>query len=198
MSATIVEAVVKLATKVKGETVVPKNATIAAALDALADALAGENVQAKPTIASAIDMITENYTPGGGGGGSFGPFATVLNEGTSVPEVGNHMDGIAFINSVGVGDSVICVTDGTYSIAAGATAITPGVLSTDFTALDAYVCTVEGSDDDGWTYKTVEKWDGTITRTEFESGGLTGYRWSFVVPELQEDELLMLWMYVAA
>ena len=67
MSATIVEAVTKLATKVKGETVVPKNATVSAALDALADALAGENVQAKPTIASAIDVITENYTPGGGG-----------------------------------------------------------------------------------------------------------------------------------
>lgn len=70
MSATIVEAVTKLATKVKGETVKPANATIAAALDTLADALAGENVQAKPTIADAIDVITENYTPGGGGGGS--------------------------------------------------------------------------------------------------------------------------------
>ena len=67
MSATIVEAVVKLASKVKGEAVKPANATIAAALDALADALAGENVQAKPTIAAAIDVITENYTPGGGG-----------------------------------------------------------------------------------------------------------------------------------
>lgn len=44
MSATIVEAVVKLASKVKGETVKPANATIAAALDTLADALAGENV----------------------------------------------------------------------------------------------------------------------------------------------------------
>ena len=64
MSATIVEAVVKLATKVKGEAVKPANATIAAALDALA----GENVQAKPTIADAIDTITANYGGGGGGG----------------------------------------------------------------------------------------------------------------------------------
>lgn len=77
MSATIVEAVVKLATKVKGETVKPTNATIAAALDTLADALAGENVQAKPTIADAIDVITENYTPGGGGDVDVGNIVSV-------------------------------------------------------------------------------------------------------------------------
>ena len=195
MSATIAEAVVKLAAKVKGETVVPKNATVAAALDALADALAGENVQAKPTIADAIDVITENYTPGG-----VGQLITVLGEGDGVPEVGNRLSGFPIVASVRMGESVICDAEanaGAYLVAAGVTAVTVITPPVYGTAVDAYVCTFEGSDADGWEYKTVEPWDGTITREDVEYQGDACYRWSFTVPELNDGEWLILWMYVA-
>lgn len=110
MSATIVEAVIKLATKVKGETVKPANATIAAALDALADALAGENVQARPTIASAIDVITENYTPGGGGGVDVGtPWRDVIGL-EAAPSVGDVLPSphdTVIADYVMIGDTIV-------------------------------------------------------------------------------------------
>ena len=110
MSATIVEAVVKLATKVKGEAVKPANATIAAALDTLADALAGENVQAKPTIAAAIDVITENYTPGGGGGVDVGaPWRDIigLEEAPSVGDTLPSPHDTVMADYVMIGDTIV-------------------------------------------------------------------------------------------
>lgn len=69
MSKTIAEAITALATKVKGSAATPADGTKVAALDALVDAMAGSDVPMPQwsTVAEAIDLITANYTPGGGG-----------------------------------------------------------------------------------------------------------------------------------
>ena len=70
MSKTIAEAITALAAKVKGSAVTPADGTKVAALDALVDAMAGSDVPMPQwsTVAEAIDLVTANYTPGGGGG----------------------------------------------------------------------------------------------------------------------------------
>lgn len=196
MSATIVEAVVKLASKVKGETVKPANATIAAALDTLADALAGENVQAKPTIASAIDMITENYTPGGGGGGvDVGPLVAVgVRENEGVPTVGDTVDAgdMQYVAKIAVGDVIIAANgeDSSFvirgiSFAAGTTLTTkwlPAFGDPTQDAAYAFLYTVETVEEVD-NYKTVTILQDAVT---METNENSEKRYTFDVPEVEE------------
>ena len=198
MSATIVEAVVKLATKVKGETVKPANATIAAALDALADALAGENVQAKPTIASAIDVITENYTPGGGGDVDVGALVAVFVE-NEEPTVGGGTPGADGPLTVAIGDTVIASgnvpgigASALYgSFAAGMTAQTNSYVAD---TLSAYACTIGDDGEGNAVYLTVAPYALEATRTSDEGG----YSWTFVIPEMSEGVALVLYPHTAS
>lgn len=181
MSATIVEAVVKLATKVKGEAVKPANATIAAALDTLADALAGENVQAKPTIASAIDVITENYTPGGGGGGVDVGAPTFVVKSSDAPEVDDRIPNNAAIAGLAIGDATIVpvLPNGhVLAAASGMTATTTPDMELEPTTCDAYVVTVTSG-----VITAAAPWDGTLTPGTYKTYSI----WSFTVPALTID-----------
>ena len=191
------QAILAVASAVKGEQVTGGDGNVGTALDILADALAGENVEVPMTQQGAILALAQYV---GGGGGCVGQLMTVLGEGTGVPEVGNMLDDYPIVASVRMGESVICDAEanaGAYLVAAGVTAVTVITPPVYATAVDAYVCTFEGSDADGWEYKTVEPWDGTITREEVEYQGDACYRWAFTVPELQDGEWLILWAYLA-
>lgn len=200
MSATIVEAVVKLATKVKGETVKPANATIAAALDTLADALAGENVQAKPTIASAIDMITENYTPGGGGGVDVGALVQVmyLENSETEPAVGDAVDLTTVYNVavIKIGDATIADTTTSGSSFNSSAGWASGVTLTTYwmpayddpthDAAYAFLYTVETVEEVDY-YKTVTILQDAVTmETKTDELGDVQKRYTYTVPEVGE------------
>ena len=180
MSKTIQEAVIGLASKVKGAAVTPTNATIASALDTLADALAGEDVQARPTIAGAIDAITANYTPGGGGGPTLGA-QTYIFGGDTAPEPGGYITDTLAIGGVAIGSTTV-VENGYFnavlSVAAGAAATTTPDFEGKPTNCDAYVVTVEAED-----FTAVEPWGGTLTPSTFGEDNV----WSFTVPALEFD-----------
>jgi hypothetical protein len=74
--------------------------TIIGALDALADTLAGENVERQNSITKAIEALAPYIS-----GGSFGPLQSVIVD-HSMPEVGNTLLGWMNMLSISSGDIV--------------------------------------------------------------------------------------------
>lgn len=193
------DAILKLADAVSGNTSA-NVATDVQALAVLAQAMTG-GAPAEPlaTVDDAIGYIADNYSGGGGGGVDVGALALVAAEGSAVPTVGGTPDLDAIVDVVKVGDAKISEagTNGALMmVAAGASVATVGIPAEYVDTAEAYVCTADA----GWTeYQTVVQWDGTITRV-----GTTvlddapGYYWTFTMPELQDGELFVLWVYLAS
>ena len=155
--------------------------TIAGAIDALNDALAGSDQPSAQTIEGAVRLLGEHI---GGGGGSFGPLQCVIIE-KALPEVGNETIGATDIFSISSGGAVIAggnvYTPITSPVAAGLTAVS--FAEAQYTECDAYVCNV----DEDFLYTSVEPWDGTVTVGSIEQGGDTYATYTLTVPEMDYD-----------
>lgn len=196
---TIAQAITDLATKAKGSQAVPRGRTITDALDALADAMAGADVPLAncTTIVNAIDVVTANYSGGGGGGVDVGAMAFV-GCALATPTVGGSFHtspiiALAKIGDVTIYDYSIVGDPAGGSFAAGLTLTTDAIPTEYANTMNAYVCTADGSNQ----YATVELWDGTLTREDAEYEGDPAYQWTFTMPELQEGESFILWSYLA-
>lgn len=141
MSKTIAEAITALAAKVKGSAVTPADGTKVAALDALVDAMAGSDVPMPQwsTVAEAIDLVTANYTPGGGGV-DVGALVRIQHS-NDVPVADTsyvYGDSCYSVASVSVGDvAIFDVANNEVSIdrvAAGATVATLPYVSSETAA----------------------------------------------------------------
>lgn len=192
MGKTIAQAIADLAGIVKGEPVATADGTKVAAIDALIDAMTGEDVPVPEwsTIADAIDVLAANYTPGGGGV-DVGPLVFV-GCALATPTVGGSFHTSPYITLAKIGD--VAIYDNSAlgdpaggSFAAGLTLTTDAIPTEYADTMNAYVCTVDGSNQ----YATVELWDGTLTREDTEYEGDPAYQWTFTVPELQEGEALV-------
>lgn len=190
------QAILAVASAVKGEQVTGGDGSVNKALDILADALAGENVQVPMTQQGAILALAQ-YVGGGGGGVDVGALAFVGGTGEA-PTVGEKLFTFPIIALAKIGD--VAIYDGSPygasasgGLAAGLT-LTTNVVSAELVdTLSAYVCTVDGSGQ----YATIEPWGGTLTRENAEYEGDPAYRWTFTMPELQEGERLVLYMHTA-
>lgn len=196
---TTVQAILAVASAVKGEQVTGGDGNVGTALDILADALAGEDVEVPMTQQGAILALAQ-YVGGGGGGVDVGALTRVSEETSAQPAVGNWGEFGTVIATIKVGSATI--TDSGESAdmpnaAAGTTVATDITMAKDADTADAYVCTLEGNWTNGWKYTAVTPWDGTVTRDEVEYQGETAYRWTFTVPELQEGQWLIIWKHIA-
>lgn len=195
----VYHALMALEEKVTGVAPDPENVTTDVAL-ALADIFRTDAPMAQETaIVNAIDTITANY--GGGGGVDVGPLTRVSEETSAQPVVGNWGEFGTVIATIKIGSATITDNGEMAEVpnaAAGTTVSTDITMAEDADTADAYVCTLEGNWTNGWQYKAVAPWDGTITREEVEYQGETAYRWTFTVPELQEGQWLIIWRHIAA
>lgn len=194
------DAILKLADAVSGNTSA-NVVTDVQALAVLAQAMTG-GVPAEPlaTVDDAIQYIADNYV-GGGGGVDVGPLTRVSEETSAQPVVGNWGEFGTVIATIKIGSATITDNGEMAEVpnaAAGTTVSTDITMAEDADTADAYVCTLEGNWTNGWQYKAVAPWDGTITREEVEYQGETAYRWTFTVPELQEGQWLIIWRHIAA
>ena len=153
--------------------------TIAAAIDALNDALAGSDQPAAQTIEGAVRLLGEHI---GGGGGNFGSLQLIILE-NALPEVGSETTGVVNILSISSSGTVIASGNAPIvtPIAAGLTAVS--YAGSQYTECDAYVCTV----DENYEYTSVTPWDGTVTVGSIEQGGETFATYTLTVPELDFD-----------
>lgn len=192
------QAILAVASAVKGEQVTGGDGNVGTALDILADALAGEDVEVPMTQQGAILALAQYVSGGGGGGVDLGPLGYVSSEGSAVPTVGNMPDFGSIVAVAKIGDTTI-FDEGAYpaatNLAAGLTLTTTAIPAEYVDTIDAYVCTVDWT---GSGYTSVEPWDGTLTRTSATTtSGVAGYAWTFTMPELQYGEFLVLWPYLA-
>lgn len=99
------QAILAVASAVKGEQVTGGDGSVNTALDILADALAGEDVEVPMTQQGAILALAQYVGGGGGGGVDVGPLHVVIT-GDSTTQAGDEL-GSAAIIKLSIGDSVI-------------------------------------------------------------------------------------------
>ena len=190
------DSILALAAKISNGTV-PNVATDAQALAELAKAMCG-SAPTEPiaTVDDAIAYITANY--GGGGGVDVGALVAVIIE-FEEPTVGSgSLDGADGPHTVAIGDIVIGNGDipglgvGFLfgSFAAGMTAQT---MSYAADTLSAYACTIGDDGEGNAVYQTVAPYALEATRTSGEGG----YSWTFVIPEMEEGVVLVLYPHAA-
>lgn len=137
-----------------------------------------------------------------GGGVDFGP-CVFIGSSDSVPQVNGYASGSPIVGDLTVGDTIIFTTiasDGTTALGNSFSALIAGGLSvatefqSDFDTCTPYLVTIGEceEDDEGETYeylgwKSVELWDGTITR-ESQTGDIVMYRWLFDVPVMDGND----------
>lgn len=144
--------------------------TIAGAVDALTDALAGSDVAQGATIEDGVRVLGE-YISGGGGGGSFGRMGTV-----DVTSGGASFDGALAIRASKTGSNIVMgAADGSMSIAMG-----------------AYVVgAVENRTIQSATYKVSDS--GTPQECEIFSDSSFGATvFGFVMPDVTENDYPVL------
>ena len=179
------QAILAVASAVKGEQVTGGDGSVNKALDILADALAGQDVTVPMTQQGAILALAQ-YVGGGGGGVDVGT-PTYIVGGSTAPEIGDYTSDYSdVISGIAIGDAII-VPIAMFStvsfVAAGATVTTCPSMDDDPTACAAYVVTV----DDG-QITAVAPWGGTLTPGTFDPGMGTLNVWSFDVPALEYDD----------
>lgn len=190
------QAILAVASAVKGEEVAGGDGSVNGALDILADALAGEDVEVPMTNQGAILALAQ-YVSGGGGGVDLGPLGLVFAETANVPTVNEGAVLDTLIDTGKIDEVEVFGGDPATSVsraAAGLTLTTFDILAENADTMDAYVCTLDAD----YKYATVEPWDGTITRRDATHYGDPAYQWEFVMPELQEGEYLVMWAYLAS
>jgi len=178
------QAILAVASAVKGEQVTGGDGSVNRALDILADALAGQDITVPMTQQGAILALAQYV--GGGGGVDVGAPTLVVKK-NFAPEVGEYIPGTSAIGGVAIGEAVIVPVDSfnvISEVAAGVTATTAPDSELAPTACAAYVVTV---DDDG-KITTVAPWGGTLTPGTYDHGMGALNVWSFDVPALEYDD----------
>lgn len=166
--------------------------TIIGALDALTDAVAGDDEDGGTSINGAVKALAP-YIGGGGGGGSFGEMLLVPMVDSAAPTVGGSAESAEGAKIIKIGTSA--ETDivsgsgeqlGVMFVAAGLY-ITVMPSSADVPSVDGYVVTL---DMQTAKYATVAQWDGTIT---LDTTSVEGFNcFGFTMPELEQSEYLIL------
>ena len=170
--------------------------TIAAAIDALNDTLAGSDQPAALTIEGAVRLLGQHI---GGGGVSFGSLQAVALSQLQPVIGGSIYDTVSQVYEISSGGTVfVRGLGGVRSpIAAGLTVVC--YANTQYTECDAYVCGV----DENYEYTSATPWDGTVTVGSMEEGGDTWATYTLTVPELDFDpetgtgEYLVLYVHEA-
>lgn len=219
------QAILAVASAVKGEQVTGGDGGVNTALDILADTLAGENVQVPMTqqgailaIAQYVDgmvkpegtiTITENgegidvaqYATAdvsvSGGGVDVGA-PTFVGGAGEAPTVGEEMFTFPIIALAKIGD--VAIYDGSPYGASASGGLAAGLTLTTNVVSAELVDTLSAyvcTADDNSQYATVAPWGGTLTRENAEYEGDPAYRWTFTMPELQEGERLVLYPHMA-
>lgn len=197
---TIAQAITDLATKAKGSQAVPRGRKITDALDALVDAMAGTDVPLAncTTIVNAIDVVTANYS--GGGGVDVGPLVPVMYRSnvTTEPAVGDAADLTTLydVAAVKIGDATIMDITTTGSgiqsdvgWASGVTLTTiwmPAYADPTEDAAFAFTYTVETVEEVDY-YKTVTMLENAVTMETNENGEK---RYTFTVPAVDDGTSL--------
>lgn len=207
------QAILAVASAVKGEQVTGGDGGVNTALDILADTLAGENVQVPMTqqgailaLAQYVDgmvkpegtiTITENgegidvaqyatadVSVSGGGVDVGAPTFVVKSD--SAPEVDGRIPNDGAIAGLAIGDTTIVPVMPNASVLAGASGMT-ATTAPDFelepTSCDAYVVTVSTG-----VITASEQWSGTLTPGTYTTALNTYTIWSFTVPALTFDD----------
>lgn len=176
------QAILAVASAVKGEQVTGGDGSVNTALDILADALAGQDVEVPMTQQGAILALAQ-YVGGGGGVDVGAP--TLVISGNAAPEVGGSITYTSAITGVTIGETTIVPIDPyniISSVASGATATTRPDEELSPTACTAYVVTVDDEE-----YTAVVPWDGTLTQGTWTGNFGDLNVWSFTVPALEFD-----------
>lgn len=177
------QAILAVASAVKGEQVTGGDGSVNTALDILADALAGENVEVPMTQQGAILALAQ-YVGGGGGGVDVGAPSLVVKKNRS-PEVAEFIPGSGATGGLAIGETVIVPVDPDNSIlavAAGMTATTAPDIDLSPTTCDAYVVTVVNEE-----ITASEQWSGTLTPGTYTTVLGPFNVWTFTVPALEYD-----------
>ena len=175
------QAILAVASAVKGEQVTGGDGNVGTALDILADALVGENVEVPMTQQGAILALAQ-YVGGGGGVDVGAP--TYIVGGSTAPEVNDRIPNNAAIAGLSIGDTTIVpvLPNGrVLAVASGVTATTGPDMELEPTTCDAYVVTVTRG-----VITAAAPWDGTLTPGTYTA--METYTiWSFTVPALTID-----------
>lgn len=190
------QAILAVASAVKGEQVTGGDGSVNTALDILADALAGQDVEVPMTQQGAILALAQYV--GGGGGVDVGPMtpAPQCYRGRILAGEDVDSDELLFFD-----EGIIYVSDTAIALnPTGAAAGTTARLTYDLSVtrisgipiigIAGFVVTFVDPDASTQTFATVRPWDGTITYTA-EDDLLT---LACVMPELESDEAL--WIHV--
>lgn len=173
------QAILAVASAVKGEQVTGGDGNVGTALDILADTLAGQDVEVPMTQQGAILALAQ-YVGGGGGGVDVGA-PTVVVKSNSAPEVDDRIPNNGAIAGLAIGDATIVpvLPNGSVLAAAsGMTATTTPDMELEPTTCDAYVVTVTSG-----VITAAAPWDGTLTPGTYNTYSI----WSFTVPALTID-----------
>ena len=164
----------------------------AKAVYACADALGFVGPHARRITDALSDLKT--VVGGGGGGVDLGPLASVgmvYNE----PTVGSSQSPSGGVSEVRIGNALAVSSGGagimSPAYAAGLT------LSTVPSPAEDVVCSfyVVTMDNNTGKYATVTAWDGTSTKRETTLYSGAAWVWDFVMPELEQGELLYYWYH---
>lgn len=180
--------------------------TIAGAIDALADTLAGSDVDSGSTVAQAVRALAP-YIGSGGGGVELGALQNGIRITTTIPAVGDY-DGSSGVNieSAKAGNIVVFGSDSENvanvpSIAAGLVVTIADYSYNQSPDASAYVVTTEPDETEpgDFVYASVRQWDGQLDVNvgeqdpETETYNLTV---TLTVPELDVDSRETLIIFV--
>lgn len=192
------QAILAVASAVKGEQVTGGDGSVNTALDILADALAGENVEVPMTQQGAILALAQYVGGGGGGGVDVGAPVTVLVDVEEPTVGGGDPGGASGPHTVAIGGTVIGIDDVPgvgvgYLYGSFAAGMTAQTMSYEKDTLSAYACTIGDDGKGNAVYLTVAPYALEATRTSGDSG----YSWTFVIPEMSEGVALVLYPHTA-
>lgn len=187
------QAILALASTIKGEAVTGGDGSVNRALDILADVLAEQDVQVPQTDAGAILALAQYVSGGGGGGGSVDvgePVVVLLGD---TPVVGNQLPGIFLFKgvssdagaqqpcSMSYGDSTFGMFTPAYGMVAS------GITVSNFKAqgevIGFYDVTI---DMNNGTYSAIAEITNSVDYST-ESGNLL----TFTVPAIEHDALII-------
>ena len=187
------QAILALASTIKGEAVTGGDGSVNRALDILADVLAEQDVQVPQTDAGAILALAQYVSGGGGGGGSVDVGEPVMVLIGDVPVVGNYIPDKFLFKGVssGAGAQQPCSMsyfDSTFGLFANAYGmVASGITISNFSADGAvagfYDVTV---DMDNGTYSAINE----ITSSVDYSVG-SGNLLTFTMPAIEHDALII-------
>lgn len=185
---TVAGEITKIAVEHGYNGVAPK--TITAAIDALADTLAGSDVDSGQTVAQAVRALAPYI--GSGGGVQLGSLQNGIRITGNTPVVDDNDDESEYVGIKSAKAGNIVVFSGDSEEAATAPNIAAGLVVTIETKsygqpsnISAYVVT---KDDEG-TYTSVRQWDGQLDVVvgEEDSEGYCDVEVTLTMPELDVD-----------